>query len=34
MENELSKVLALSIPDSEKELILSGNSIRLAKLPL
>jgi uncharacterized protein len=34
MENELSKVLALSIPDPEKELILSGNSIRLAKLQL
>ena len=32
MKNELSKVLALSIPDPEKELILSGNIIRLAKL--
>jgi len=34
MENELSKVLALSIPDSEKELILSGNIVRLAELPV
>ena len=32
MRNELSKVLTLSIPDKEKELILSGNIIRLAKL--
>jgi len=34
MTRELSKVLTLSIPDSEKELILSKNIIRLAKLPL
>jgi predicted TIM-barrel fold metal-dependent hydrolase len=34
MTSELSKVLTLPIPDSEKELILSGNVIRLAKLPL
>ena len=32
MTSELSKVLALRIPDSEKELILSKNIIRLAKL--
>ena len=32
MTNELSKVLALPIPDHEKELILSKNIIRLAKL--
>jgi hypothetical protein len=34
MRHELSKVLALSIPDSEKELVLSGNIVRLARLPL
>jgi predicted TIM-barrel fold metal-dependent hydrolase len=34
MTSELSKVLTLPIPDFEKELILSGNSIRLAKLKL
>jgi uncharacterized protein len=32
MTNELSKVLALPISDSDKELILSKNIIRLAKL--
>ncbi len=34
MSNELSKVLSLPIPDTEKESILSKNIIRLAKLPL
>jgi uncharacterized protein len=34
MTSELSKVLALRIPDSEKELILSKNIIRLAKLSI
>ena len=34
MTSELSKVLALPIPDSEKELILSKNIIRLAKLKI
>ena len=34
MTSELSKVLALRIPDYEKELILSKNIIRLAKLNL
>ena len=32
MPSELSKVLALTIPDSDKELILSKNIIRLARL--
>ena len=34
MANELSKVLALSISDADRELILSKNIIRLAKLNL
>ena len=34
MGRELSKVLTLPIPDSEKELILAKNIIRLARLPL
>jgi uncharacterized protein len=34
MTSELSKVLALRIPDADKELILSKNIIRLAKLDL
>ena len=34
MRSEVSKVHALTIPDSDKELILSKNIIRLAKLPL
>jgi predicted TIM-barrel fold metal-dependent hydrolase len=34
MRSELSKVLTLPIPDAEKELILSKNIIRLAKLAL
>jgi len=32
MGSELSKVMGLDIPDGEKELILSGNIMRLAKL--
>lgn len=32
MRSELSKVMDLDIPDSDKELMLSGNIIRLAKL--
>jgi hypothetical protein len=32
MTGELSKVLALTISDSDKELILSKNIIRLARL--
>jgi predicted TIM-barrel fold metal-dependent hydrolase len=34
MRSELSKVVGLDVPDAEKELILSGNVIRLAKLTL
>lgn len=34
MRTELPKVVDLDIPDAEKELILSGNIIRLAKLSL
>lgn len=34
MGSELSKVMGLDIPDEEKELILSGNIIRLARLTL
>lgn len=34
MRSELSKVMDLDIPDGEKELILSGNIIRLAKLTI
>jgi len=34
MKSELSKVTGLSLGHSDKELILSGNAIRLARLPL
>ena len=34
MKSELSKILALPIPDVDKELILSKNIIRLAHLTI
>ncbi len=34
MRNELAKIVSLSLSARDKELIVSGNVIRLARLPL